>query len=221
MLTYKNNLEGTALNIFLTYMILGISLAAPIGPVNAAQLNRGIKKGFFHAWIFGIGALLADLLYMMLVYFGVIHFIDSSFMKTFLWIFGFFVLIYSGIESLLSIREIHIRNDSSLKNSFLSSFLSGFIMSVSNPLTIMFWLGIYGSVLAKTVSSSSINQLLLYSAAIIFGILIWDFTMAAVSSYARKFLHSKILIAISFLSSLSMIGFGIYFGYQAWGILFS
>lgn len=209
------NLEGEIVNSFLTYMILGISLAAPIGPVNAAQLNRGIKKGFFHAWIFGFGALLADIFYMMLVYFGVIHFIDTSFMKTFLWIFGFFVLTYSGIESLLSIREININSDFRGNTSRFSSFLSGFLMSISNPLTIMFWLGIYGSVLANTVSSSSLQQLLLYSAAIIFGILIWDFTMAAVSSSARKFLHSKIIILISILSSLFMIGFGIYFGYYA------
>lgn len=35
------------MTVFLTYILLGISLAAPVGPVNAAQLNRGIKKGFF------------------------------------------------------------------------------------------------------------------------------------------------------------------------------
>ena len=50
------------MNSIVAYIFLGVSLAAPIGPVNAAQLDTGIKNGFFHAWIFGIGALTADVL---------------------------------------------------------------------------------------------------------------------------------------------------------------
>lgn len=48
------------MQIFFSYILLGISLAAPIGPINAAQLDRGIRKGFFHAWMIGLGAVVAD-----------------------------------------------------------------------------------------------------------------------------------------------------------------
>lgn len=34
------------MSIFLSYVFLGLSLAAPIGPINAAQLDKGIKMGF-------------------------------------------------------------------------------------------------------------------------------------------------------------------------------
>ena len=44
------------MNIFFSYIILGLSLAAPIGPVNAAQLDHGIKNGFLHSWFVGLGA---------------------------------------------------------------------------------------------------------------------------------------------------------------------
>ena len=54
----------------------------------------------FHAWILGIGALLADVIYMALIYLGVIHFLEKDIIKLFLWSFGAFVLIYTGIESL-------------------------------------------------------------------------------------------------------------------------
>ena len=47
------------MNSIVAYIFLGVSLAAPIGPVNAALLNTGIKNGFSHAWIFGIGALIS------------------------------------------------------------------------------------------------------------------------------------------------------------------
>ena len=62
--------------IFLSYVFLGLSLSAPMGPINAAQLEKGIRSGF-HAWILGIGALLADVIYMALIYLGVIHFLEK------------------------------------------------------------------------------------------------------------------------------------------------
>jgi L-lysine exporter family protein LysE/ArgO len=56
------------LSIFLSYVLLGLSLAIPIGPVNAAQLDKGIKGGFFSAWFVGLGAIVADGIYMAIVY---------------------------------------------------------------------------------------------------------------------------------------------------------
>ena len=96
------------MNSIVAYIFLGVSLAAPIGPVNAAHLDTGIKNGFSHAWIFGIGALLADVLYMMMVYFGIGQIIEFPLVKIILWSFGCFVLTYTGIESLLSLHKIDI-----------------------------------------------------------------------------------------------------------------
>ncbi len=39
--------------ITLSYILLGVSLAAPIGPVNAAQIDKGLKHGFLHSWLVG------------------------------------------------------------------------------------------------------------------------------------------------------------------------
>lgn len=87
--------------ILFSHFLLGLSLAAPIGPINTAQMERGIRSGFLHAWLVGLGAMLADGAFMLLVYFGVIHFLNEPFMKAFLWLFGCFVLTYTGAESLL------------------------------------------------------------------------------------------------------------------------
>lgn len=90
--------------VFFGYIFLGLSLSAPVGPVNAAQIDRGIKSGFWHAWIFGVGAMAADIVYMLLIYFGVAQLLTAPLVKTFLWLFGFFVLTYTGIESLRKIN---------------------------------------------------------------------------------------------------------------------
>lgn len=148
------------MNAFLSYILLGLSLAAPIGPINAAQIDRGIRGGFMHSWFIGIGAVVADGIYMLIVYIGVVRFLQTPFMQTFLWLFGCFVLIYTGIETIMKAGQIHLENTRS-SEPLIKSFFSGFFMSISNPLTILFWLGIYGSVLAKTASAyeSRINCL--------------------------------------------------------------
>jgi len=208
------------MNSIFTYILLGISLAAPVGPVNAAQLNTGIKNGFIHAWIFGFGALLADILYMVLVYFGVGQFVDSPYIKIFLWSFGCFVLTYTGIESILTLHKIKLNLHNEKRARLRQSFSSGFLISLLNPLTILFWLGIFGSVLAEASQNLTDSQLVLYSSAIIGGIILWDTFMAFLSSGARKFLSNKFLVIISIISSFSMLGFGIYFGIQAYQLLF-
>lgn len=201
------------LNSLFSYVFLGVSLAAPIGPVNAGQIDRGIKGGFFHAWLFGLGATTADVLYMCLVYLGFVNILQISVVQTFLWLFGFFVLVYTGIESLLSAKK-HTMVNGRGSIRFSKSYFSGFFMSLLNPLSILFWIGIYGSILANTVLTNSDKHLVIYSAAILIGVLLWDFMMAILSSVLRKYLTPSLLTTISLISGISLIVFGLYFGYQ-------
>lgn len=69
------------MNTFLSYILLGISLAAPIGPINAAQIDKGIKYGFLHSYLVGFGAMVADFLFMMFVFFGSAHFLTAPFLR--------------------------------------------------------------------------------------------------------------------------------------------
>lgn len=208
--------------LIMKYVLLGLSLAAPIGPINAAQMDRGIKYGFWQAWILGLGATTADALYMLMVYMGLVSYINTPFMKTFLWLFGCFVLLYTGFETFRNPAAREENNGDNVQSGQnRKSFIAGFLMSLTNPLTILFWLGIYGSILAETAAKYSLESLLLYSGAIFSGILLWDFTMAVVSSSFRNLLADRILDGISKVSGLSLIGFGCYFGYQGISFLLS
>lgn len=203
------------MSIFVSYILLGLSLAAPIGPVNAAQLDKGIRFGFWHAWLVGLGAMFADGVFMLMIFFGSAHFLSIPFVKTFLWIFGCLVLLYTGIDSMKNAGGQSMMRGAADDESKWKSFSAGFFMTLSNPLSILFWLGIYGSILAKTAEKYGAWELLYYSSGIFLGILIWDFTMAMVASSFQKFLGSNVLATITRLAALSLIGFGLYFGYQA------
>jgi L-lysine exporter family protein LysE/ArgO len=204
--------------MFAKYVLLGVSLAAPIGPVNAAQLDKGIRQGFFHAWLVGLGAMLADGIFMLLIYFGLAHFLSTPFMKTFLWSFGSFVLIYTGVESIKNAGVINPRSESG-EMSFFKSFYSGFFITFSNPISLLFWLGVYGSILAETAKKYQTQELLIYSSGIFIGLLLWDICMACLASSFQKFAGRGVLVFISLVAGISLIGFGVYFGIEAINML--
>ena len=206
-------------HILFSYFLLGITLAAPIGPVNSARIDTGIKNGFFHAWVVGIGSMVADGIFMLLVYLGFVQFITIPYVQIFLWLFGGFVLIYTGVESMMRVQTLSLEGYRS-KDTLAKSFLTGFMMSITSPLSILFWMGIYGSVLAKTVSSYGTSSLIIYSSMIFLGLTIWDLAIAFLTTGFRRFLTDTSLKSISAISGLSLLAFGAYFGFQGIKALF-
>ncbi|MED3572188.1 LysE family transporter [Cytobacillus praedii] len=200
-------------SILLSYIILGFTLAAPIGPVNSARLDKGIKNGFWHAWVVGAGSMIADGVFMIIVYLGMVHFLEIPIVQIFLWLFGGFILIYSGIESIVRAGSFTLA-DSRGKESIIKCFFTGFIMSITSPMSILFWLGIYGSVLAKTAQTNGTASLLIYSSMIFLGLSLWDILVAGLTTGFRSFLNNNSLKMISIISGYSLVGFGLYFGYQ-------
>lgn len=208
-----------SLSILLSYILLGFTLAAPIGPVNSVRLDKGIKNGFWHAWIVGAGSMIADGFFMLMVYLGMVHFLEVPIIQIFLWLFGGFILIYSGVEGIAGVNSITLA-DRRGKDSLFKCFITGFIMSITSPLSILFWLGIYGSVLAKTAQVNGTEMLLIYSSMIFLGLTLWDILVAGLTTGLRKFLTLTSLRMIAIFSGISLIGFGIYFGYQGITSLF-
>ena len=98
--------DRLSISILFSYILLGFTLAAPIGPVNSARLDKGIKNGFWHAWIVGVGSMIADGFFMLLVYLGMVQFLEVPIIQIFLWLFGAFILIYSGVEDIINVNSI-------------------------------------------------------------------------------------------------------------------
>lgn len=135
-----------------SYILLGISLSAPVGPINVAQINKGIKNGFLSAWLVGVGAMSAGVVMMFLIYFGISTYLTTPIAQLCIWIFGFVTMIYLGYESMKEATKQVQYISSGEKEHPLKSFLSGFAIAISNPLNIIFWIGIYGSVLTSAMN---------------------------------------------------------------------
>ena len=80
-------------------VLLGLTLAAPIGPVNLEIIKRGLNSGFRQALLTGTGAMSADATYLTLIFFGLISFFEIVSLKIALGLFGSLILIYLGVLS--------------------------------------------------------------------------------------------------------------------------
>jgi threonine/homoserine/homoserine lactone efflux protein len=86
--------------VMIQQIILGVSLAAPVGPINIEMVKRGIEKGFWHAWLVGLGGMTADIFFMMIIYCGLSSFFMYTYVQLSMYCIGFFYCFISDLQVL-------------------------------------------------------------------------------------------------------------------------
>ena len=205
-------------------ILLGLTLAAPIGPVNLEIIKRGLNSGFKQAFLTGTGAMCADTTYLILIFFGLTSFLNFSFMKIFLGIAGSFILIYLGVISagdffFTTNQHKKSNKESTNRRLFHSSFVTGYVLAISSPMTIVWWTGVFGALLAaQTITHTNISAFF-SCLSILLGCFLWVFFLAAALHWGKKIINKKITRRISLFAGIFLIGFGIYFLYRAIGLM--
>ena len=195
-------------------ILLGVSLAAPIGPCNLAIIKRGLRYGFFPAILVGLGVVVADATYLLLIYFGLSHIINTPHVRTIIWFFGAVVLLYLGYRSVKEYFE-EIRMEGSELKTGGNSFIIGFMVNISNPMSIVWWVGVFGSVISSSVHESSQTVALLNSSTILVGVMAWHSSVAALLHWGRRFVTVSMMRYVSLIFGFVLLGFSCYFCYNA------
>ena len=194
-------------------IILGLSLAAPIGPVNLEIIKRGLNSGFKQAFLTGAGAMSADTTYLTLIFFGLTSFLNIAFIKIVLGIAGSFILIYLG---LVSVKEFFHRAvvENQSRRMYGSSFITGYVLAISSPMTIIWWTGVFGALLASQTNAQTNLSTFLSCLSIMLGCFIWVFSLAISLHWGKKIINEKIVGFISLIAGIFLIVFGFYFLYR-------
>jgi threonine/homoserine/homoserine lactone efflux protein len=211
------------MELMLSHFLLGISFAVPMGPVNFEIVRRGIGQGFLCAWMVSLGALTADLVYLIAINQGISEWMSIRWMHIILTWLGalfFLKLSYSSIKSSFEISNDPILQIASIEPSKWNAFWSGFLIAIINPITFLFWLGVYGSLYVSLVQNNDTNLVLICIFCLFLGIAIWNINVATTVHISRRFLHQKGIRIITFLTGLILLGFGIKFLYKGISFLF-
>lgn len=80
--------------LLIRQIVLGLSIVAPIGPINIEIIRRGIYQGLWPSLLVGVGGMTSDLLLMFLMYQGLSEFLTLNWVQLTLLIFGALALTY-------------------------------------------------------------------------------------------------------------------------------
>jgi threonine/homoserine/homoserine lactone efflux protein len=201
-------------NLILQNILLGLSIAAPIGPASIAILKSGFQGGFGSAIKVALGVVSADVTYVVVAYFGLARLITIPIVETLILFFGMLVLAYLGF---VTIREAATPKavDAGPPKVAKNLFFQGYAVNISNPMAVVWWLGVIGSILATSTQATNSLVTLLYTLAIVVGIFIWHTGLSIVSHFSQRVFSSTVVKYISIISGLVLFGFALRFGYNA------
>jgi threonine/homoserine/homoserine lactone efflux protein len=199
--------------LLLQGVVLGLSIAAPIGPVNVAMIQRGLSQGFAGAFLLGLGSTVADLLYILLAYAGADPLSHLAWARILLFAAGALVMGWLGYGALKAAFARQAAGEAGTMER-RSAFVSGFLITIVNPMTIAFWLGILSASLASRARGTWLMELM-YIAALALGCVLWCFALALALHFGRRVARGPGLRVVSFAAGMMLVGFGLQFAWKA------
>lgn len=200
------------MSLFLAYTLVGISIAMPVGAISIEMTKQGLKNGFLHGWAIGIGAMTIDLVLVCALYFGLAQFLTLPYIQLPLWLIGAVFLIFLATDSIKNADQDIALAGEKAKKSFFSTYRNGLLVAVS-PGSLVFWISVFGSVLADTYSNDHAHFLIV-ALGILSGILLHDLGLLTIVSLTRKIMNRQMIKWTSIIAGFILFGFAFYFIYE-------
>lgn len=195
----------------------GLLVSVPLGPAGIESVKRTVSKGYKAGFTVSLGALSADLAYIILINCGLMSILNSNKRTTcFFWIISGLILILIGYKSMPNYkRDVHpllLVN----KNFNSMPYLSGFMITFTNPMTPTLWLTLCGTVISYWYYiSKSCYFTFLFSLAS--GMITWFAILNYFALKGLKFLTPKAGKTTEYILTISIFVLGI--GFVVFGIV--
>ena len=194
-----------SISLFIRAFIIGISIAAPVGPIGVLCIRRTLANGKLAGFLSGMGAASADMVYGAIAAFGISAIttilIDNAF---WLRLFGGGFLLYLGFKTFL--EKPAQQAAQARQGGLFSMYLSTFLLTITNPMTIISFAAIF----ASTMIGQEVGSPLVMVAGVFAGSAAWWMTLSLGVSMFRERLTPKHMAWINRLSGAIIIAFGMY-----------
>ena len=196
----EQNQRGILLyKVFISGLSTGLLLQLAIGPVFFFILNTSLQRTVMDGLFSVLAVTIVDYLYITLAVFGVGKLLEKQKVKKILGFISSLVLIIFGVMMLFSIGKMlgnHVM-EGPVTSDYLSSFLSAFFLTVSSPLTILFWTSLFAT---KAIENSYTRKQL-----IVFGVSAGFATLSFLGSAVIVFSLLKSSIPLILVRTLNLI----------------
>ena len=165
----------TIFNILWKGFIIGVIVSAPLGPVGVLCIQRTLNKGRWYGFVTGIGAALSDICYALLTGYGMSFVFDYVNKNIFyLQLIGSVMLLAFGVYTFRSNPVKSLRPSSGNKGTYLHNFVTAFFVTLSNPLIIFLFIGLFAR-FSFAGGGALVSETVLGYLSIILGALSWWF----------------------------------------------
>jgi threonine/homoserine/homoserine lactone efflux protein len=189
-------------------IVIGFSIAAPVGPISILCIQRTLAKGRTGGLASGFGAATADAVYGGIAGFGLT--IVSNFLlaqQFWLRLVGGFFLCFIGARALLS--KSNPQQNRAAGGTLTRDYFSTFLLTLTNPLTILSFVAVFVSLGGSSIGN--FNYAGLFVAGIATGSAMWWLVLTSLVSAVRTKFDAKKIKIVNIASGLIIIGFGLYF----------
>ena len=200
--------------LFFTGFALSLSLCLDLGTVNMAVLREGAARGFWPAFLMGVGSSFGDLTYAVLGLAGVGLLLDIPAVRIALWIGGtitllaYTVIMIRGVFRPTKPGTSIARGDTAPAppRSSVRSILWGWGLALSSPTAILWFATVVGSVVATSPVRGAAAMTVFLGGFFCCSI-VWSLGIARLASYSGQRLGQGFARAISALSALLFLYF--------------
>lgn len=189
-------------------ILLGFSIAAPVGPIGLLCIHRSLQYGRRSGFVSGLGATLADTLYAGLAAFGIT--LVSNFLidhEAKIRLLGGLFLIFLGLKTMqdkskdpVTVQDCHI--------SLWKDFFSTFALTLTNPLTLLSFVAIFASLGLCDTTESTFNHFWLVI-GVFLGSGCWWFLLSEGITLFRHKVREHHLRALNQVAGLLLVCFGL------------
>ena len=133
--------------IMLDGLLTGLTLQLAIGPVFFFILNLSLQRTVLDGFAAVIAVTLVDYIFIALAVMGVGRVLENPETKRIFGILGSIVLFMFGVVMIISAggNDLNASSNITSGSNYLSSFIAAFTLTISSPLTILFWTGLFAS----------------------------------------------------------------------------
>jgi threonine/homoserine/homoserine lactone efflux protein len=194
-------------SLFWRGLVIGLSIAAPVGPIGVLCIRRTLANGRLQGLVSGLGAATADATYGAVAGFGLTAF-SSLLVNQQFWLrlVGGLFLVYLGARTVLTRPALEPAAAGGL--GLAGAYLSTLALTLTNPLTILSFAAVFAGLgLASGVGNYA------GAAALVLGVLLgsaawWLILSTAVSRLRARF-DLRAMRWVNVVSGAVIVGFGV------------
>lgn len=188
-------------------VIIGFSIAAPVGPIGVLCIRRTLAEGRPVGFASGLGAATADALYGCVAGLG-LTFISDLLVRQQSWLrlIGGLFLCHLGIKTLLAkpAERAATVQGAGLAGAYGSTFL----LTLTNPLTILSFAAVFAG-LGLAGTAANYTTALTLVAGVFLGSALWWLLLSGGVSLVRERFNARGLLWVNRVSGLIIVAFGL------------